>query len=329
MRTLPVIDLEPLLAGPGAAAVAERIGAACREDGFFYVRGHGVPPALIDRLDHLAREFFAWPDDRKAALSMALGGRAWRGWFPVNGELTSGRPDLKEGLYFGEELGADDPRVRARTPLHGANLVPEIAGFRAVLMDYQAHMTRLGHALMRGVALSLHLPGDHFSAGAMREPLTLFRIFHYPPQAQGEAGQWGVGEHTDYGVLTIRRQDATGGLQVHSDGGWIEAPPIDGTFVVNIGDMLERLTGGLYVSTPHRVRNAGATGRISMPFFFDPGFFSEVRPIAGLPRPPAGTARRARWDGASVHDGLPRTYGEYLLGKVGRVFPALRSEVLP
>jgi len=270
----------------------------------------------------LARTFFAWPEARKLELTMARGGRAWRGYFPVNGELTSGRPDLKEGLYFGEELGPDHPLVVARTPLHGANLIPAMDGFRDALLDHQSRMTALGHLLMRAVALSLGLPGDHFSAGCMRSPLPLFRIFHYPPVSAGAADQWGVGEHTDYGVLTILRQDGSGGLQVSSRGEWIEAPPIEGTFVVNIGDMLERLTGGLYVSTPHRVRNAGATGRLSMPFFFDPGFHAEVKPIEGLP-PPEQAARRARWDGESVHEGLPRTYGEYLLGKVGRVFPEL------
>src|SRR5215475_13195859 len=120
MTGLPVIDVSPLR-DPAAdhARVAAAIGAACRESGFFYVAGHGVPSVLINELDALSRQFFALPDDAKAEIAMARGGRAWRGWFPVGGELTSGRPDQKEGIYFGAELPNDNAR-----PLHGANLFP-------------------------------------------------------------------------------------------------------------------------------------------------------------------------------------------------------------
>ena len=120
-----VVDLAPLRQSADPSRVAADIARACRESGFFYVVGHGVDEALQARLDAAARRFFARPAAVKMDIAMARGGRAWRGYFPVGGELTSGKPDLKEGLYFGRELGADDPRVRAGMPLHGANLFPD------------------------------------------------------------------------------------------------------------------------------------------------------------------------------------------------------------
>src|SRR6202041_59751 len=96
--------------------LARAIDLACRESGFFYVVGHQVEPGLLAELDSLARQFFALPETEKAKIEMARAGRAWRGWFPVGAELTSGVPDVKEGIYFGSELGPDDRRVRAQIP---------------------------------------------------------------------------------------------------------------------------------------------------------------------------------------------------------------------
>jgi isopenicillin N synthase-like dioxygenase len=259
---------------------------------------------------------------------MELGGRAWRGWFPVGDELTSGKPDVKEGLYFGQELDPGDTRVRAGVPLHGPNLFPEDApGLRDAVLSYVEAMTDLGHALMRGVALGLGLDADHFRRGPMADPLVLFRIFHYPPVTArpGADEPWGVGEHTDYGVLTILKQDDVGGLQVKTGSGWIDAPPIPGSFVCNIGDMLERLTRGLYRSTPHRVLNRAGRGRLSFPFFFDPGFDAEVEPVVAADGAPLRDGAEARWDGADVH-AFEGTYGAYVLAKVSKVFPELRAK---
>jgi isopenicillin N synthase-like dioxygenase len=110
----------------------------------------------------LSQQFFALDEDTKLAIRMERGGPAWRGYFPVGGELTSGKPDLKEGLYFGTELAADDPRVKAGTPLHGPNLFPDIVGFREVVLEYMLAMTTLGHTLMRGISLGLGLPSSYF-----------------------------------------------------------------------------------------------------------------------------------------------------------------------
>jgi len=146
----------------------------------------------------------------------------------------------------------------------------------------------------------------------------LFRIFHYPP---GDESDWGVAEHTDYGLLTLLAQDDRGGLQVHAPDGWIDVPAEPDVLVCNIGDMLDRLTEGRYRSTPHRVRNLSGQGRLSFPFFFDPSWDAEVVPLPLDGSPPADDADR-RWDGTSVRlwDG---TYGDYLTAKVARVFPEL------
>ena len=270
---VPIIDVGDLVAGvPSERAVAERLGRACRESGFFYVVGHGVDEALQLRLRELSRAFFAQDTEEKLRIAMPLGGRAWRGYFRVGDELTSGKPDQKEGLYFGAELAPDDPRVVAGTPMHGPNLFPDRPeGFREAVLEFMAALTGLGHRLMAGLALSLGLEESYFADHGTDEPLTLFRIFNYPPPA--DTSLWGVGEHTDYGMLTILLQDDAGGLEVKSRSHWVPAPPVPGSFVCNIGDMLDRMSGGLFRSTPHRVRNPAPRDRLSFPFFFDPGFF--------------------------------------------------------
>jgi isopenicillin N synthase-like dioxygenase len=326
ISALPVVDLSPLLdAGADPSGAAAAIGEACRTAGFFYVVGHGVDRALIERLDRLAREFFALGAEEKETIRMARGGRAWRGWFPVGAELTSGKPDQKEGLYFGAELGPEHPAVAAGTPLHGPNLYPALDGFRETVLAYLDALSGLGHRLMEGIALSLGLERGHFAARLTRDPLILFRIFHYPPlEGPAREEQWSVGEHTDYGLLTILLQDSAGGLQVKSGSRWIEAPPLEGSFVCNLGDMLERMTGGRYRSTPHRVRNASGRSRLSFPFFFDPGWDATVEPLPGGPERDDSAER---WDRSSPLL-FAGTYGEYLLGKIGKVFPELREGVL-
>jgi isopenicillin N synthase-like dioxygenase len=324
---IPIIDVSGLTADvPSRRAVAERLGEACRESGFFYVVGHGVDEAPQTRLRALSRQFFAQDLETKLRVRMSLGGRAWRGYFRVGDELTSGRPDQKEGLYFGAELAADDPRVRAGTPLHGPNLFPaEPEGLREVVLPYMSALTGLGHRLMAGLALSLDLDESYFANHGTAEPLTLFRIFNYPSLA--DPTLWGVGEHTDYGLLTILLQDDAGGLEVKSKSRWVSAPPVPGSFVCNLGDMLDRMTGGIFRSTPHRVRNPAPRDRLSFPFFFDPNFFARVRPIELTARELLPDDRDERWDQASVHV-FEGTYGDYLLNKVGKVFPELRSAVL-
>jgi isopenicillin N synthase-like dioxygenase len=328
---VPVIDVSALVAGTaGRPAVAAEIGEACRAHGFFYVTGHGVDERVSDRLVVASRQFFALDPATKMQWRMSRGGRAWRGYFPAGGELTSGRPDWKEGLYLGVELPDDHPLVLARTPLHGRNLFPVVPGLQEAALAYIEALTRLGHTLMEGIALSLGLEASYFADRYTADPLILFRIFNYPsrPAPEGQDVLWGVGEHSDYGLLTILWQDDVGGLQVKTRDGWIEAPPVPRSLVCNLGDMLDRMTGGLYHSTPHRVAlNTSGRDRLSMPFFFDPHFEARVRPISGLGASAAAQDRAARWDGENIH-AFDGTYGDYLLGKVSKVFPELRREVL-
>ncbi|MEK6321678.1 MAG: 2-oxoglutarate and iron-dependent oxygenase domain-containing protein [Acidobacteriota bacterium] len=326
---LPIIDISALVKGaPERLSAADQIARASRESGFFYIVGHGIDERLQKRLENLSRRFFDQDPNEKLDIRMEKGGRAWRGYFPVGGELTSGKPDLKEGLYFGAELDEDNPLVKSGTPMHGANLFPKnVPLFRETVLAYMAAMTRLGHTLMAGIALSLGLNESYFAERYTGDPLILFRIFNYPANSALISGEqsWGVGEHTDYGLLTILKQDQTGGLQVKSKSGWVEAKPVPGSFVCNIGDMLDRMTGGLYRSTAHCVRSPSEHDRLAFPFFFDPNFNAEVKPIAV--NMPVDEDRDNRWDRASVHD-FSGTYGDYLLSKVSRVFPQLRREVL-
>ncbi len=342
--TIPVIDIDALVNDAPAArrtVAASAIGDACREIGFFYVTGHGVDAKLQVRLEAASRAFFSLPADEKLAIRMAIAGRAWRGYFPVGAELTSGRPDLKEGIYFGAELSPDDPRVRARLPLHGPNLFPDqVPGLRQSVLSFLSAMTRVSHAVLEGIAMSLDLAPDYFYVRYTRDPLILFRIFHYPslpcgpplpdrqslsPPAESD-DSWSVGEHTDYGLIALLLQDDCGGLQVRSGSNWIDAPPVPGSLVCNLGDMLDRMTGGRYRSTPHRVRNTSGRGRLSFPFFFDPGFDTRVSPID--PKHVPSDDRSSRWDRQNVH-AFDGSYGEYLLRKVSKVFPELSRDELP
>ena len=331
MDRLPLIDVSCLWSDDPAGdhermcAVAEQIDRACREVGFFTITGHGVRDGLLAELDAASRAFFSLPESRKAAVAMEHGGAAWRGWFPVGGELTSGRPDRKEGLYIGAELAPTHPAVLAGTPLHGPNLLPsEPPDLAPLVLEWVDTMTALAHRVMRGVALGLGMPLTWFEDTLTADPTVLFRIFHYPPTTADDDG-WGVGEHTDYGLLTLLAQDDCGGLQVHSRSGWIEVPAEPDVLVCNIGDMLDRLTAGRYRSTPHRVRNTSGRGRLSFPFFFDPSWSATV-PTLPLEGSPPSDDRHHRWDGASVHD-WTGTYGDYLTAKVAKVFPTLIRSV--
>lgn len=316
---VPVISVAALGTNPDEAAA---LNQACRKQGFFYIVDHGIDQTLTARLEQLSRVFFELPLEDKLNIRMELAGHVWRGYFPVGAEQTSGLPDQKEGLYFGTELPDSHPKVQARVPLHGANLFPDINGFRETVLTFLDQMTTLGHTLLRGIAAGLGLDAHYFEDHCTTDPLVLFRIFHYPPLPSHAAPEtmWSVGEHTDYGLLTILRQDHTGGLQIKTSDGWIEAPPVDNSFVCNIGDMLERMTGGLFRSTPHRVLNRQSHGRISFPFFFDPNWDATVTSIPALDTEKIRSA--ARWDHENVFD-FRGTYGDYVLRKVSRVFPDL------
>lgn len=316
-----------------------RIDRACREHGFFSIVGHGVDPALRERLESLSGEFFGLDPDEKARIAMPLGGRAWRGWFPPGDELTSGRPDSKEGVYFGTDLSPDDSRVVEGRWLHGPNLWPaRPAGLRDTVLEWMSEMERVARVVLGAMAVGMGLEPTWFDTNLTADPIVLFRIFHYLPVEARDVSQetlqrdrphitgskdqdWGVGEHTDYGLLTVLAQDDVGGLEVRIDDRWVMIDPVDDSFVCNIGDMLDRMTGGRYLSTVHRVRAPVGRSRLSFPFFFDPGWDVEVLPVPMLGDHARGQRPR-RWDGSDLAE-LSGTYGQYLTTKVARVFPDL------
>jgi len=341
---VPVLSVSPLVSS-GASVQDDVVQCsrslleAARDWGFVYIKDHGVPEKLLKDLEVVSRDFFDLPLETKMKIQMLKGGKAWRGYFPPGGELTSGVPDSKEGVYFGSELSDDHPKVLKGVPLHGKNLWPHesVPGLENIVLDYMARMTELGHALMRGFAIGLGLDEQYFLRFFGNDPTILFRIFNYPKSVKKEG--WGVGEHTDYGFLTILKTDDSSGLQILSpELEWIDAPPITGTFIINLGDQLEVATKGLLKATPHRVKIEREKDRLSWPFFFDPGWDVILDPVSPEESPiikkwlaDGGTNLRKpgkRWDGQDI---LVRTksitHGEYLMSKVSKCFPQLFDKV--
>jgi isopenicillin N synthase-like dioxygenase len=268
---LPIIDLSPLDGGEaGLATIAAEIGAACRDVGFFYAVNHGVPRAEMDETFAEARRFFALPFSEKQKIAIeTVGGN--RGYIGLRREaLDPGRgPDVKEAFNVGLELGPDDPELLAKKPFRALNAWPSLPGFRQKMLAYFDACVGLGLRIHRAVARDLGLDLDFFEDKFDRSMATL-RLLRYPPAA-GAGADIGAGVHTDYGNITLLATDDVGGLQVRRrDGRWIDAPPMPGAFVVNIGDCLMRWTNDVYVSTPHRVVNGSFRERFSIAFFFDP-----------------------------------------------------------
>eukprot|EP00466_Bigelowiella_natans_P020466 jgi/Bigna1/38230/e_gw1.24.48.1 len=335
---LPLINISALLDGrhnesvfssEAARLTVSAIGSACRSEGFFYITGTGVDKKLVARVETAARAFFALPISTKQKISMEHGGKAWRGYFPVGGELTSGKADAKEGLYIGEDLPPSDSR-----PLHGRNLLPSdtdgenLSTFREDINTYMGEMKKVAEILVKAIAITLGLRPDGLEHIFRPTATQLFRIFQYPPPP-ASSRLWGVGKHSDYGMLTILHQDHVGGLEVEGlggDGMWIEAPPIAESFVVNLGDMLERITRGRLRATPHRVRSSETHTRISMPYFYDPGWDVIVEP---LHLPNIDEEDEDRWDNRDMVSEASRPYGEVLVERVAKVFPNLFSDVMP
>jgi isopenicillin N synthase-like dioxygenase len=316
---LPVIDIE----SPEAAGDIDR---TCREFGFFAIRNHGVGEELRTDVLAAAIDFFGRSNDEKEQVSLERGGAAWRGWFPLGGELTSGVPDLKEGYYFGRELPADS------RPMHGPNIWPaEPAAFQSLVTEWMATMEPLAQRVLALMAEGLGVAADFFRNDLTADPTPLFRIFRYPPHPADGADRWGVAEHSDYGLLTLLAHDGTAGLQVKVGDEWIDAPSDPHLIICNLGDMLDRLTAGRYRSTPHRARNSATVDRYSLPFFLDPGWDAVIDPadVEGALDDgwiaPVDTDRR--WDRANLRV-LDGTYGDWLTAKVSKVFPQLADSVI-
>ncbi len=311
---VPLIDLAASFSSDPADCrdVAAAIRAACRDIGFFYVKNHGVPQAALDDILNLARSFFALSDTekRKADIRNSPCARGYEGLTAQT--LDEGSPpDFKEGFGIGNELGPDHPYVRSGVPNTGANQWPDIAlDLRPRFETYVDHMLTLGRHLGSLIALSLDLPEDYFADG-LSDPMFVSRLLHYPPQPVDAApNQIGAGAHTDWGFLTLLLQDDAGGLEVRNAAGeWLSAPPIPGTIIVNLGDIVPILTNGLYQSTLHRVHNAAGRDRYSVPTFFDPDYFYRVACVPTC-RPDSGEALTfSTTVGEHVANMYRKTYG--------------------
>lgn len=312
---LPIIDIT-------APAAPSEIDRACRQCGFFAISNHGVTDDLRDAVIRAAIDFFGRSTEEKERVCLANGGSAWRGWFPLGGELTSGVPDLKEGYYFGREL-PPDPR-----PMHGPNIWPEEPeSLRPTITEWMATMEALAQRVLGLMALGLGLDRDFFQKGLTADPTPLFRIFRYPPHPPDGDDRWGVAEHSDYGLLTLLAHDGTAGLQVKVGDDWIDAPHDPHLIICNLGDMLDRLTAGRYRSTPHRARNQSSADRYSLPFFLDPGWDAVIETIDLDDGWVAPVDADRRWDRANLRE-LSGTYGEWLAAKVSKVFPQLAEAVI-
>jgi isopenicillin N synthase-like dioxygenase len=272
-NTIPVVDIAPLLTGGLAErqAVAALIGAACRDIGFFAIRGHGVDAALLDQVFDQSARFFAQSPEVKAAVSITRS-RANRGYVALEGESLDPEKmaDVKEAFNVGR---APDPGevVAEDAPSQGANLWPALDGFREPISAYYEACRRLCERLHMAFALDLGLPEDYF-APFIDRPMATLRLLRYPPHpGVFDGSRFGAGTHTDYGNVTLLAQHLVGGLEVRArSGDWIRVEPSPGTLICNIGDCLMRWSNDVYVSTPHQVINLGERERYSVAFFFDP-----------------------------------------------------------
>lgn len=350
---LPVIDITELLKvglprdTRKESPVIDQIGCACRNHGFFYITSSLFNTSLYNELDEISHAFFDHVSaEDKEKIHMKYFGKAWRGYFAVGDELTSGLVDNKEGIYF----GTNDENNYLEL-LHGHNVYPifmhnnQSYDMKISVDNYMREMESIGHALAQAIIVSLNLSiaseklNDYFS---FQDPTVLFRIFNYPPHTHYDnrlKGSYGVGAHTDYGYLTILRQESDG-LQIKlssspSENSWINVPVIPNSFVINLGDALERQTGGLLRATLHRVqqRASASTNRLSFPYFFDPNFYSDMKPVFNYLNDDDKELAREnrqkiqRWDKQNPSDFIG-TYGHYLTNKLAKVFPDLAKSSL-
>jgi len=303
---IPVVDIQPLRDGTDAKRVAKLLHAASQTLGFIYIKGHGIPENIINKARAGAYEFFDQPEPIKTLVKITAKHRGWLG--QGGAKMKDGaKADLKESFIWG--LEDDNSQGLVDHDLRGENIWPkELPEMRGQSMSYFQYAHQVAHHLMRGFALGLDLEEDFFLKTASR-PLSRASYVYYPAQpADLGSSQFGVGPHTDFGVLTVLCQDSVGGLQVQdANGDWIQAPPIEGTLIVNVADLLSRWTDGAYKSTPHRVVNSSGQKRLSIVLAFDPNpeTIIDAKEVFGQTYKPKETAT---------------TCGEYLTWRFEKAF---------
>jgi len=284
---IPVLDLAPLNEGrPGAL---EDLGAQLRraftEIGFYFVKNTGVPPALVDEAFTQTARFHAQPLEAKMSMPF---NRHNQGYLPFRGNTTRmnaidgiKKPNANEAVFFKRELPAEHPDVVAGKRFRGVNQWPAaLPGFRDVALDYAAAMEGLGKRLVPIYAAALGLPADWFD-DKFRSPMFTLRMTHYPQQAPtAPDDEWGIAPHADTSFMTILAQNKVPGLSIRlPDGEWIDAPALDGHFLVNGGMMLRRWTNHVFLATPHRVTNRSGQERYAIPFFMDCDYEAVMAPV--------------------------------------------------
>jgi isopenicillin N synthase-like dioxygenase len=311
--SIPIVDITGLRSPDRAERerVAADIGKAAREVGFLYISGTGIDQALFDRMLAATKTFFALPVEEKMRSYIGLS-TCHRGYVPVGEEgVETGMPDLKEAFDTALDLPADDPDHVAGNPMLGPNVWPEVDGFAEAVTAYYQAVLDLGNQLLWAFAVALGEDPDTFTQHATKTPSQL-RLVHYPYNPDAE-DVLGIGAHTDYECFTLLKPTAPGLEVLNGAGEWVDVPPVPGTFVVNIGDLLELWTNGAYVATSHRVRKVKEE-RYSFPLFFNVDYHTEVKP---LPQFVAG-------------DGTSRPAlraGEHLFAQTAQTFAYLRSRL--
>lgn len=306
-QSVPVVDIAALSEPVTTTAfrdTARRLRGVFETVGFAYIAGHGVDQAQVDDVFAASRAFHALPLEAKQRLKINAAHRGYMG-MSTSTIVTSSvakvtKPNQSESLMVMHEVAPDDPDLLAGKPLQGANQWPaELPDFKGRVLAYDTALEAVARRLTRAIAVAFDLPETWFDPHFAR-PTTWLRLLHYPPLPDPlPPDLFSSAPHTDYGFLTVLAQDDTGGLEVRGrDGSWIPAPPIKGTFVVNVADILMQWTNGILVSTPHRVRNVAGRDRYSVPFFFDPGIDSVIECLPGILAP----GEAPRWPATSWRD---------------------------
>jgi isopenicillin N synthase-like dioxygenase len=315
--SLPILDLGRLNAGETERKTfLEDLRRAARDVGFFYLVGHGIPPSQIAGVQALARRFFALPAEEKRAVAM-VNSPHFRGYNAAGAEITRGRADWREQFDIGAERAAlpREPGAPAWTRLQGPNLWPAaLPGLRGGLLAWQEAVTGVGIRLLEAFALALGQPADAFAPIYAGAPNQHIKIIRYPGREATPDDQ-GVGAHKDSGFLTLLVQDGEGGLEVSDEsGGWIAASPVEGAFVVNVGELLELASNGYLRATIHRVVTPRAgRDRLSVAFFLGARHDATV-PLLDLP---ADLAAQARGPASDPDNPLFREVGRnYLKGRL-------------
>lgn len=275
---IPVVDLEPLSTDRGSIqSVVREIERACEDVGFMYIRNHGVSAATLSWIVDQATRFFALPTEEKASVSVAESPQ-FRGYLPLDYTGNEGEKgkNLQEGFMIMHEkpLG---PFI-----MHGPNQWPKaLPSLRPAMEGYFVEMEKLASSLLHVFAMAVGEKREFFDKFHKHDPMNVLKLNHYPPQeVVDETEIIGVGGHCDGGSFTILWQDSLGGLEVRNKSGeWVGVPPIEGTFVINVGNLLQLWTGGRFSSTEHRVINRYGKDRNSIAFFVYPSQETVILPI--------------------------------------------------